>query len=231
MKFVKLSYTGKLEDGKVFDTTDAETARKNKIFDEKRIYKPISIIVGEGHVIKGLDEALKDAKVGDKKTVNVTPENGYGPRNPELVRLVPMRVFKKQNIRPIPGMVIDIDGRPARIQTVAGGRVRVDLNHELAGRTLNFDVKVESEAKTDMEKIDCLIDRSFNDVDGFKISAEGKKIRITLPENASRDRNLLIRKASLAAELFKYIEAEQVDFVEEWKNPKKETKGVAKAGT
>lgn len=160
-RFVKISYTGKVKDSQVFDTTDAETAKKENIFDAKRIYQAVPMIIGELQVLKGLDEELTDMKAGEEKELDIPPEKAYGQKDPNLIRLVPMKIFKQEKMTPIPGMVIELDGRPARIQTVSGGRVRVDFNSELAGKTLSYKVKIVEEAKTQEQKIKYLIERKL----------------------------------------------------------------------
>lgn len=232
MDFVKISYTAKVKDGGVFDTTIEDVAKKEKIFDSKRIYKPLPVIVGEKHVVEGLDEALEGMKKCEEKKVEVPPEKAFGQRNPALIRLVPLKLFKQQKMTPIPGMPVEIDGRMARVQTVAGGRVRVDFNHELAGRTVVYDIKVEEEAKTDKEKAAYLVERSFNDSQDFEIKVAGKKLELTVPEKAYHDKNLLVRKASFAAEAFKYLKMDEILYTEVWKNPeekKKDSKPEKKA--
>ncbi len=214
--FIKISYTARVKDGRVFDTTSRDIAEKEGIYEEKRVYKPFPVLVGAGHVIQGLDEALKDMKVGEEKTVEIPPEKGYGQRNPDLIRIVPLKKFKEQKINPIPGMSFEIDGRVARIQTVAGGRVRVDFNPELAGKTLVFDVKMEEKAKTRGDETRILLERSFNNSDNFEFKQTGKSLDLTIPENAYKDRNILIKKASFAAEAFKYLDVDDITFKEMW---------------
>lgn len=221
MRFVKIDYTGRILDGAVFDSTDRKAAEESGILDEKRVYSPMPVIVGEGQVLSGLDDALAEMKVGEKKSVEIPPEKGYGLKDASLTRLVPMKVFKKQKINPIPGMPVELDGRPARVQTVAGGRVRVDFNHDLAGKTLVFDVEVKSEASSEKEKVEFLVERNFNILDGFDVKVSGSRVDVVLPEKVFRDRSLLVRKAGLSAELFKFMKTAEVSFTETWKNPDK----------
>ncbi|MCD6414891.1 MAG: peptidylprolyl isomerase [Candidatus Diapherotrites archaeon] len=138
--FIELDYTGRVN-GKVFDTTIKEVADKAGL--KRGEPKPVLIQVGMGELIKGVDETLLKMKEGEEKTVKVPPEKGYGERRPELVRVVPMKAFKQSNIKPVPGMLLTLDNMPARIQSVNGGRVRVDFNHELAGKELEFNLKVK----------------------------------------------------------------------------------------
>ncbi|MDD5111480.1 MAG: peptidylprolyl isomerase [Candidatus Altiarchaeota archaeon] len=220
MDFVRIDYTARVKDGPVFDTTDAENARKEKVFDSKRVYRPMPVIVGEGQVVKGLEEALASMAVGEEKTVELSPDKAFGPKDPEMVRLVPIKYFKQQGLNPIPGMPVELDGRHARIQTVAGGRVRVDFNHELAGKTVVYSVKVVSKAASDNDKANFLVERSFNDAEGFAIAFKGKDVSLDLPEKVFMDRNLTVRKASLSAEFFKYLDASSVTYTESWKSKK-----------
>ncbi len=214
--FIKISYTGRVKDGKVFDTTNEEIAKKENIYDEKRVYHPLPIVVGEKQVIEGLEEAITGMKINESKRVEIPPEKAYGKRDPNLVRLVPMRIFKKQGINPVPGIPITLDGKLARIQTVAGGRVMVDFNHELAGKTLIFDIKIVDEAKTIEDKVKFLIERSFNNSENFEIKISEKSLEVTIPEIAYKDRNILPRKMSLSTDIFRYLDTENLVFREVW---------------
>lgn len=222
MNFIKISYTGKIKDGRVFDTTSEEIAKKEGIYNEKGTYRPMPVILGEGQVIQGLDDALKEMTAGEEKTIEIPPEKAYGNRDSNLLRLVPLGMFKKQRITPVPGMPVELDGRIARIQTVAGGRVRVDFNSDLAGKTVVFDVKVEEIAGTDEEKVRYLIERNFRDDENFNITISEKNLDISMPEKAYREKNILIRKASFAAEVFKYLGMDKIAFSEIWENKKGE---------
>ncbi|HHQ45104.1 MAG TPA: peptidylprolyl isomerase [Candidatus Altiarchaeales archaeon] len=219
MDFIKIDYTGRMKDGGVFDTTCKETAEKEGILNSNRVYKPMTVIVGEKQVIEGLDEALAKMKVGEEREVEIPPEKAYGKRDPARVNLVPAKIFKKEKVNPFPGMPIEIDGMHGRVQTVAGGRVRVDFNHEFAGKTLVFKVKVVEKAEDDNEKAKYLVEKSFEDSNDFSINLAGKKLCVKLSDKAYKDRNLLVRKASLSAEAFKYLKVSEVEFSEVWKNP------------
>ena len=85
--FIKLSYTGKLQNGVVFDTTDANVARENGIYNEKASYGPETVIIGKGYVVAGLDEDIIGKEVGEKGHVEVPPEKGFGMRRLVASRL------------------------------------------------------------------------------------------------------------------------------------------------
>ncbi len=134
--FVRLSYTGRLESGDVFDTTDEEAAKENGIFAEGVNYAPITIIAGENMVVKGLDEDLMSKNSGYEGTVTVPPEKAFGERVPELVEVVPTRRFEK---RPAPGMRVSLDNRTGTVESVVGGRTRVDFNSPYAGKSVVYN--------------------------------------------------------------------------------------------
>jgi len=160
--FLRLDYTGKVQETEeVFDTTDEKVAEEEGIFSDKKIYGAIPIIVGAGHVLKGIEEALIGMDEGDEKTVEIPPAEGYGERDPKLMQLIPMSEFRKQGMKPQVGMSISLENTTGVIRSVSGGRVRVDFNHELAGKNLQFKIKVEKIIEDDEEKIRSMIDLHY----------------------------------------------------------------------
>lgn len=145
--FIRINYIARLESGEIFDLTYEDIAKKQNVYNPKVIYRPIPIVVGAGFVIKGIDNALLGMNVGEKKSFDITPEDGFGQRNPRLVRVVPKRVFKEHNIEPVQGMVVDFSSIKGRIQSVSAGRIMVDFNNPLAGKVLKYELEV-------VEKID-----------------------------------------------------------------------------
>jgi len=109
--------------------------------------EPLSATLGSGQIIPGLEEALANMKAGDKRSVTIAPEKGYGPYHDEGVQKVPKTAFKD-----MPGLKVGMmvtgqsNGRTfqARVKTVGDKDITLDLNHPLAGKTLNFDVEVVS---------------------------------------------------------------------------------------
>jgi FKBP-type peptidyl-prolyl cis-trans isomerase 2 len=130
---IRVDYTGRLEDGTVFDSTE-------------RHGQPLEFTVGEGSIIKGFDEAVVGMKVGEEKEVTIPPEDAYGPYNHDLVRDLPRKIFPAdQEIKPDMVFVMAMqDGCqvPVRIDKVMDDQVRVDLNSPLAGKTLIFKIKL-----------------------------------------------------------------------------------------
>jgi len=153
--FVEIDYVGRLKDtGEIFDLTFEDLAKKENIFNEKFKYGPVKLVIGEGFVLKGLDEALKAMKVGEERKVALPPEQAFGQRKAELVKIVPEAELRRQNINPIPGMILDLGEYKAKIQSVNSGRVRLDFNNPLAGRDIEYTVKINKlvESKEDKAK-------------------------------------------------------------------------------
>ena len=141
-KLVKITYDGYVN-GKLFDTTNEELAKKEGIYNPRMIYGPATIAVGEGMVLPGLDEALLEMEVGEEKELVLPPEKAFGKRDPSKVRVVPIKEFQRFNIRPVVGMPVNIDGNVGKVVSINSGRVLVDFNHELAGKTVKYTLKIE----------------------------------------------------------------------------------------
>jgi len=213
-EFVKVIYTGKeKETGRVFETNDEKTAKELGIYDPKRKYEPSLMILGEGMLIKGFEEALKEMKEGEEKTVEIPPEKAYGERNPELVKLVPLSAFKKSGITPEPGMILTFDGVPARIQSVSSGRVRVDFNHQLAGKTLIFNIKLVKKLKKPEEIAEALVKETLPN---SKVELKEKQAVIKVSKQDALLRDIQIRKTATTNNLKKYLKLEKVSFEEEY---------------
>ncbi|MCD6226965.1 hypothetical protein J7J90_00530 [Candidatus Micrarchaeota archaeon] len=100
----------------------------------------------------------------------------FGKRNKELVRVVSEKRFKDNKLRPVPGMVISLDGRPALVKSVSGSRVIVDLNHPLADKDIRYKIKLLKKAGDDpIDKAKLFLE--FYNITG-EIKTEGNKIII-----------------------------------------------------
>jgi|Deesub1362B_J571_1020462.scaffolds.fasta_scaffold15658_2 FKBP-type peptidyl-prolyl cis-trans isomerase 2 len=227
--FVKINYTGRIKDGEVFDTTIEEVAKEHGIYDPRVRFKAQAIVIGAGHVIPGLDEALVGMEVGEKRVIEVPPEKGFGLRDPSKVKVVPLREFKKQGLKPYPGMRIEAEGKVGRVQSVSGGRVLVDFNSELAGKTLVYEVNVEEKINKLEEKIRLLLERHFPyaDPNEHEIRCEDGRAIITLSDAVKLRSDAFIAKHLVAKEIFEYLDGiNEVEFQEIFKKPeeKKEEK-------
>jgi len=116
-----------------------------KIFDQSKEGQPLPFTAGKGEMIPGVDKAVIGMAVGDKKQLTLPPEEAYGPRNPGAVQKVPKTVFKDVADMKVGSMVQGQtpQGRFQAVVTELGEtEVTLDLNHPLAGKTLNFDIEI-----------------------------------------------------------------------------------------
>lgn len=155
-RFIELEYTGKIKDGNVFDTTNEKVATENGILNPSTKYGPITICLGEGHMIKGLDEELIDKKEGNY-TIEVECEKAFGKRDGKLIQLIPTQKLKQNNIKPYPGLQLNVDGTIATVKTVSSGRCMVDFNHPLSGRDLVYDIKILRDVTDKVEQAKAIL--------------------------------------------------------------------------
>jgi FKBP-type peptidyl-prolyl cis-trans isomerase 2 len=156
--FVKINYVGRIAaSNEVFDLTEEAVAKKEGLYNEKKEYGPTLVILGAHMVIPGVEKQLESMSAGQEREFSVKPAEAFGFRDPRLVIIVSRAKFLKENINPMPGMVVDMDGRHARIQSVSGGRVRVDLNNPLAGKELKYELRVVEQLKEPFAKVDAII--------------------------------------------------------------------------
>ncbi len=117
---------------------------KVKSFANNELFEDVEkkVIVGRGFLLKGLDDALLSHNVGDEFVVELSVNNAYGPRQRGLIKMIPFKFFISNNINPVRGLLVNIDGLLGKIISVGAGRVMVDFNHPLAGKDLRFEVKI-----------------------------------------------------------------------------------------
>jgi len=155
--FVEVEYTGRLkESNDVFDTTDVEVAKKAQIFSQNSEYKPIIICIGEHHILKGIDEFLEGKELG-VFTIELDADKAFGKKHADLVKMIPTSKFTEQEIKPVPGLRLNIDNLIGIVKTVSGGRTVVDFNHPLAGRDVVYEIKVNRIVSDKKEQVSALL--------------------------------------------------------------------------
>jgi FKBP-type peptidyl-prolyl cis-trans isomerase 2 len=145
---VTIAYTGRREDGTVFDTTDETVAAEAGLREEQpdREFEPITVEVGAGNLIEGMESGLLDLEAGDSETITVPPEEAYGEAEADSVRTFDAQKFERMvGQEPEAGMQVRAQGGAVgTVVDVAEDAVDVDFEHPLAGETLTFDVDVLS---------------------------------------------------------------------------------------
>ena len=127
---VKVEYTGTLDDGSVFDSSEGRG--------------PLEFIIGNGEVISGFENGIKDMKLNQEKTIKIKPQDAYGEKNEQLIREIPRDKFPP-DVQVSSHLVLKSpEGQqiPAFVSQVNEDNIVIDMNHPLAGKELTFKVKV-----------------------------------------------------------------------------------------
>ncbi|MBI5554134.1 MAG: FKBP-type peptidyl-prolyl cis-trans isomerase [Candidatus Diapherotrites archaeon] len=179
------------ESGRLFETTEPEVAKDSGAGESSGHFTPLSVVLGRGQVLPALEKVLESLPAGEKKTLVLAPADAFGERRKDLVRVIPLAQFHEQTLRPFPGLVINADGMSGRVQSVSGGRVRVDFNSDLAGKPVEYTVWVEKEITSADEKLSALVKKFFHfeQVPSFK--RENAKLTVSLPGNLPREIELV----------------------------------------
>lgn len=149
--FIEMDFVAKVNStGIVFDTSIESEAKAHNIYSKETVFKPLVVCVGEGYLLKGLDDFVIDKKPG-KYSVNL--ENAFGKKNAKLLRLVAIREFHKNKINPQPGLEVELDDRRGIVRTVNGGRVIVDFNHPLSSQDIIYDIDIKRIVEDEAEKV------------------------------------------------------------------------------
>jgi len=134
---VKIHYTGKLEDGSVFDTSiDSD---------------PLQFTIGENQVIQGFEKGVTGMEINESKTITIPPDEAYGPHHEEMVFNIPVAQFPP-DIEPKIGQQLQLSQENGQTMiavvtqlsesNVTESNVTIDVNHPLAGETLIFDIQL-----------------------------------------------------------------------------------------
>ena len=214
--FVSIDYVGKVKDsGEVFDATMEEAAKKENVYDPKVSYRPISIVVGADFVIKGLDGALMQMSVGERKVVVIDPKDAFGERNPDYIRAVPASNFKNERIDPTPGSWVTINNVRGKILSADGGRIKIDFNHPLAGKKLEYDVKILKEITDSGEQTRSVV-CYITGLDPEKVHASIKEKEAEIKIDAKREMPAAMKKRIADLEIKWVKGVEKVRFVDEY---------------
>ena len=214
---VLVNYTAKIKDtDEAFDTTIEEDAKKFNIHDPTRTYEPRLISVGDGWVLKGLDEALTSANVGENMNVEVPPDKGFGARDPEKVRMIPLRRLGEKAEEVKVGDAIEIDDKVGIIRFIGSGRVQIDYNHRLAGKTITYALQVLKRLEQDNERITALIKRRIPiDESKLKITLNEGNLDLELPSENYMQEGLQVIKRAIVNDVFKYVTSvKKIKFIE-----------------
>jgi len=170
--FVEIEFTGKIKDTQeVFDTNIKKEAEKISLNIEE---KPLVVCIRQEMLVKGFDKSLDGKEIGKKYKINLSSEEAFGKRNPSLIKIIPLNVFKQKDINPVSGLMLNLDGMLAKIITVSGGRVITDFNNPLSGKEIEYEFEIKKKVTDEKEKINSLQDFFFKK--RFNLTIKDKKI-------------------------------------------------------
>ena len=154
---VKLAYTvHTVEEGSLVDTTDEEVAEDEGVDTEEQEFGPRTIVLGENHIFPDVEQDILGKEVGDEGTVTVAAADAFGEYEEDEVRTVSKDKIPEDDR--YPGAHVEIEGERGHVETIIGGRARVDFNHPLAGEAVEYEYEVVEEVTGREEKAQGIIE-------------------------------------------------------------------------
>ncbi|WP_440947513.1 FKBP-type peptidyl-prolyl cis-trans isomerase [Methanosarcina sp. T3] len=142
--YLLIDYTGKLEDGTIFDTTLKEKAREAGIYSEEKEYRPLFFRADARQVVKGIDAGVLGMREGEEKTLKIAPEDAYGEYKDYMVQKIPLARLELEEPPEAGKKIITPGGREVKVLDSTETYATLDFNHELAGKTLILEIKLVS---------------------------------------------------------------------------------------
>jgi FKBP-type peptidyl-prolyl cis-trans isomerase SlyD len=149
--FIELDYTARtVEDGMVVDTTDPEVAEEEGLDEEDRTFDPRTLVLGEEFIFEAVEDDIVGGEVGDSGTVEIPAAEAFGEFDQDAVRTVSANKIDEDDR--YPGAQVTVDGEQGRVETIIGGRARVDFNHPLAGEDVEYEYEVVGQVEDRLEQ-------------------------------------------------------------------------------
>src|SRR3990170_2724022 len=226
--FILIDYTAKIkETNETFDTTNEQTSKNAHLHKEGAIYEPELIVIGENWKLKPLDEAFTTMEPNKPTTVEIPPDKAFGPRDPQKIKRISLKQLLAQDIHnPTIGMRITYQNKTAIIRSIGAGRVLLDFNPPLAGRTLIYEVTVQKKLETPQEKTLALIHRRIPIADQtkFTLTVDANTLTIDMPEETFYLEGIQVAKRGIALDIQKFLpETTTIKFIETHKTEPKPT--------
>jgi FKBP-type peptidyl-prolyl cis-trans isomerase 2 len=165
--FIEAEFTGKVKGGEIFDSNIKEELESlHEGHNHPVEAKPFIFCLGQGMFLKAIDDFLIGKPEPDSKTpvsydIELSPEKAFGARDSKLIQMIPLKAFRQSDSLPSPGMVFNFDGRIAKILSVSSGRVIVDFNNPLSGKTVIYKIIIKRKVEDLNEKIKSFIEFLF----------------------------------------------------------------------
>jgi len=222
--FVRLAYTARtVESDDLVDTTDAEVAEEEGIDDEGRDFEPRTIVLGAGHIFESVEDDIYGEDVGTEGTVVVPSEEAFGEYDPEEVRTVSADKIDEDDR--YPGASVQVDGQQGYVETIIGGRARVDFNHPLAGDDIEYDYEVVDEVDDRTEQAEGLLgmyidadldmwietdEEEEENEDGETETVEKETLYIEATPQLSMNQQWMFQKQQIAQDIIDRLDLDRV---------------------
>ncbi|PSP80373.1 peptidylprolyl isomerase [Halobacteriales archaeon QS_4_69_225] len=180
--FVRLDYTARTVEGEqLVDTTDPEIAEEEGV-DDQGDFEPRTIVLGEGHLFPAVEDDVRGGEVGDGGSVVVGAAEAFGEYDEEEVETVSADKIDEDDR--YPGARVRVDGQQGVLETIIGGRARVDFNHPLAGEDIEYDYEVLEVVDDDLEQAEGLLDMFLElDLEMWIDTDEIEETRVEEPDD------------------------------------------------
>lgn len=232
--FIRIEYTVTAigeEDERVVDTTDRELAEEEGMETEDREFGARTVALGEDHLFGEVEEDIVGEGVGYSNTVVISAEDAFGEHDPEEVETVSAKKIPEDDR--YPGAQVQIDGKQGYVETIIGGRARVDFNHPLAGQDIRYEFEVVDVVGDRLEQAESLIEmyagtdvdvsegtekktetRVEEDDEGEETTVEEEVevdvLYIEAPSRLSMNQNWVMMKGQIANDLMDRFEVDRV---------------------
>ncbi len=199
--FVEIEFSG-YANGELFDSTKTDEVKK---LSPKSEGKPLVIAIGQGMILPAFDKELEGKEIEKNYEFSIKPQDAFGERRKDLIKMVPLSTFKDQRVQPQAGMTLMLDRNVVKVLSVSGGRVAIDFNNPLAGKDIKYSYKINRMVTEEQPKVTALFESMFRFVPKFEIK---DTIVITGPK-------FLEHYAKSFTPKFKELIGKELSFVEE----------------
>jgi FKBP-type peptidyl-prolyl cis-trans isomerase SlyD len=214
--FVKLAYTAyTVEGGELVDTTDLETAEEEGIETEGRDFSPRTLVLGEGHLFQSVEDDIVGKEVGDEGSVVVPTTEAFGEYQEDQVRTVSADKIPEDDR--YPGAHVDVDGEHGHVETIIGGRARVDFNHPLAGQDIEYDYEIVDTVEDRVEQAQGLLQMYFDVELDMHIETDEVETEVTVEPDEDDEDAEPETETEIEEQETLYIESDpQLQFNQQW---------------
>jgi FKBP-type peptidyl-prolyl cis-trans isomerase SlyD len=184
--FIRLAYTARTVEGsQLVDTTDPEVAEEEGVGDQGT-FEPRVIVLGSGHLFESVEEAVVGKEPGESGTVTIPAVEAFGEYDEAQVETVTANKIDEDDR--YPGARIQIDGRQGTLETIIGGRARVDFNHPLAGEDIEYEFEVVDVVDDQLERAEGLLNMFLDmDLEMWLEDDEIEETRVEQPDEDDED--------------------------------------------